>query len=465
MRKDSLIIFSIASRFFLFFSSYLGAQRLFEFLLRHDPHNCSYWTSLAICYEMQITPVSSPLQANVEQTSNTAPTQPSADSSSPPPSSSAPSNPTVNTPAQSSPSSSSVPPSSTSTPLVDDSHRVLESLYLKDLTLRKNVRYCLEKARFYETLERGKVHRLSTSPSSVGESGATTLDSGATSPPSSSSDHISYLFRLTLAQNLLAAGRSEVSNLLIRHHHYDCCENLLLSLKDLVTPIRAAVHATLGDLYTARGLSALLDPPESGGGAEASKRFKVRALVAYTKALEYDPFHTTAWNQLSVLFMQSGDMKHALTYLARLVKILKQQLGLSAVKAEATDSPLLYTPLTPTDLQSLVDADPSHRRQLASVLCNLGITLQLTARHTEAESCYLDSARLAADAAPTYMNLGNLYRELARTEDALRAFSRALSIKPDYAMAWCNLALVYIQTESWINAYHFMEKAFMVRNA
>lgn len=458
---------------------YSSAKRLLEYLVDHDPTQSAYWSNLAVCFEMQTSNQSSPdAGRTTEATATHAGAGATADEKMPPLDASL---------------SSSVVGAAAIPVVVNEfeSDRALDEMRARDVALRKNAFYCLEKARFYESVERAP------QKSATAAAGAAASDLAT-----------SWSFRLNLAQHLLSTARGEQQPV-VRAHHYECAEKVLLSITDdtpvAATPLhpdslvaprprgRTEVYTVLGDLYSAQSVSALLDPPESGGGADSSRRFKSRSVCAYARALELDPLNTHAWSQVALLFLHSADIAHANTYLARLVRTIKRESGLdvseddmgrakaedaseqktnekdtTAVKIEpgqsvnAAPGTPSYTPLTASDLDRLSSASPAALRQLSSVLCNFGISLQLSSHALSAERAYLDSLRLSPEEAPTYMNLGNLYRACGRCDEALRAFSRAVQIRPDYAAAWANLALVYVQTEDWVHAYHFMEKAHRV---
>jgi tetratricopeptide (TPR) repeat protein len=57
---------------------------------------------------------------------------------------------------------------------------------------------------------------------------------------------------------------------------------------------------------------------------------------------------------------------------------------------------------------------------------------------------YETAVRFAPDFAEAYSNLGNLYLQSGRRDDALRAFATAIRAKPDLAPVYCNLAAVLI---------------------
>lgn len=70
---------------------------------------------------------------------------------------------------------------------------------------------------------------------------------------------------------------------------------------------------------------------------------------------------------------------------------------------------------------------------------NLGNTLLMTGRLSEAEASYRRALRIKPDDADTHFNLGNTQRDQGRLEQAIASYLKALQIRPDHAEVYGNL--------------------------
>ncbi len=80
---------------------------------------------------------------------------------------------------------------------------------------------------------------------------------------------------------------------------------------------------------------------------------------------------------------------------------------------------------------------------LAGPYTNLGIIYANTDRAEQAEEAFLKAIELKPDSAPAYNQLGILYREAGRFQEARDAYEKALAIDPGYAYAHLNLGITF----------------------
>jgi len=90
----------------------------------------------------------------------------------------------------------------------------------------------------------------------------------------------------------------------------------------------------------------------------------------------------------------------------------------------------------------------------AEVFYNQGFALQEFGKYKDAKESYLRAIELDSTYFEAYNNIGYLYLNfLNNNDEALKYFSKAISIKPDYILALYNRALVYEK----IGKYKFAE--------
>ncbi len=83
----------------------------------------------------------------------------------------------------------------------------------------------------------------------------------------------------------------------------------------------------------------------------------------------------------------------------------------------------------------------------AYVHYNLSLALSKLARHEQAVASYAKALAIKPDYVETHLNLGNALRNLQRWAPALVSYDQALAVKPDYAEAYYNRGLVLDQLE------------------
>ncbi len=93
--------------------------------------------------------------------------------------------------------------------------------------------------------------------------------------------------------------------------------------------------------------------------------------------------------------------------------------------------------------EAVTDIEPSH----AGVWNNLGNLYVDLMRHDDAERSFLRAIELAPDFALAHANLGGVYTEQGRQEDAITAFRKAIEIDPLYVKAHYHLAFTKRHTQ------------------
>lgn len=383
------------------------AREHLELLLRHDPGDARYWNNLAVCIELMSSTRCDPLP----------PLSPSEA-------------------AQEEALAASA--SSLLLPLgVFPRPAASLAATAKDEALSREVKYCLEKAAFYEATSDG------------------------------AAEAASWPFRCNLATHLLSAARAE-PHAATRDQHYAACEAVLLSIPPSGSKKQenyAHVYSLLGSLYSARSISA-----EQDGLSASALQFKSASLAAFARSLEIDSSSTSTWNNLGVLHLTAGEVQQVNPYWIRIIRAIKSGAGVGVGEESKVDEKKSvaataatkdeYPECSASDLAALrARLSPAHLRSLAALLCNLAISLQLSSRLPESERAYRDSIALVPDQAPVWMGLGNLLRQRSDLPGAIKAFGRALDLRPDYALAYSNLSLAHIQQSDWLAAYYCLERA------
>ena len=87
----------------------------------------------------------------------------------------------------------------------------------------------------------------------------------------------------------------------------------------------------------------------------------------------------------------------------------------------------------------------------------MGVTLQSQAKLEEAVKAYTKALAIKPDYAETYYNLGNILKQKGKLEGALEAYNKVISINPNYANAHYNVGVIFKEQgklESALTAYN-----------
>src|SRR5437667_428999 len=74
----------------------------------------------------------------------------------------------------------------------------------------------------------------------------------------------------------------------------------------------------------------------------------------------------------------------------------------------------------------------------------MGVEHFKSGRYKEAVEAYKRAISLKPDLAEAHNNLGVTYYKMGRDREAIESYKRAISLKPDYAEAYFNLGVVYL---------------------
>lgn len=141
------------------------------------------------------------------------------------------------------------------------------------------------------------------------------------------------------------------------------------------------------------------------GNAWAEQGRLADAIEAYVRAIELNPGHAPAHNNLGVVLRQMNHLDEA-------ESCFRQAIAL----------------------------DPNY----ADAYRNLGVVHQKKERNEAAAQAYLHSLQLDPNNAAVYSDLGNFLFGQKRLDEAIQSYEAALSLKPDFPVAEWNRGLAYL---------------------
>jgi len=202
-----------------------------------------------------------------------------------------------------------------------------------------------------------------------------------------------------------------------------------------VQPSHAASHYELGRNYlNSKHWSGAIDSftmaanlaPENSqywrslGAAYFGRGSYDRAAEPYRKALDLEPTHGDTLYNLALIALKLGNTDEALAKSA------------AAVKSDGRNPIYLYT---------------------------LGQAAEASGLNAQAASAYRKSASLDSDYSKPRINLGTIYLEEKKYDQALEYLLQALRIEPNSPTVWNNLGKAYLMKEDYANSLNFFEKA------
>jgi tetratricopeptide (TPR) repeat protein len=217
--------------------------------------------------------------------------------------------------------------------------------------------------------------------------------------------------RFNLANHLMKVARKE-GDAARQRQQLDAAAQLLEALPDKETSCE--VQTAFGRL---RAMQA-----EFASDDAAARSLRSEAQAAYERALAIHPASIAALNGLALLHTDS------LAY-DRAEQLLRSVLQRGITSANC------------------------------AVMCNLGISLQLSHRLADAEFVYRSGIEMHPRSPQLRNNLGNLLRQSGRLAEAEAEYEAALKIDPKFAMALSNLALVKVVRDDLTAALDLLERA------
>jgi predicted O-linked N-acetylglucosamine transferase (SPINDLY family) len=208
----------------------------------------------------------------------------------------------------------------------------------------------------------------------------------------------------------------------------------------------------------------------------------------YRRALELEPGHADAVNNLGNLLREAGKLREAEQCYRRALELrpqfAKASRNLGNVLDEQGDQEQAERhlraalELEPADADGLNDlgnvlqklerneeAERSYRRALelrpgfADAQANLGAALRGLGRPDEAERCVRRALALRPDHAQSHHNLGIALEDLGRMTEAEASYRKALALKPGYADACTNLGALLLRAGRLAEAEEVMRNA------
>jgi tetratricopeptide (TPR) repeat protein len=93
----------------------------------------------------------------------------------------------------------------------------------------------------------------------------------------------------------------------------------------------------------------------------------------------------------------------------------------------------------------------------------IGVTSKDLGKLDEAISAYTKALSIKPDFADGYYNMANAFQSQGKLDEAIEAYTKALSIKPDYAEAYSNMAVIFKDQDRLDEAIEAFNKAISIK--
>ncbi|MEJ2041088.1 MAG: tetratricopeptide repeat protein, partial [Desulfosarcinaceae bacterium] len=246
------------------------------------------------------------------------------------------------------------------------------------------------------------------------------------------------------------------------------CENILSQEPDHFQALHlsAVVAYHRGDLALAKrqlGKAVRRDEPNAAifndlGLVHLAENNLLAAKTCFEKSLAENPRKAEALNNLGLTLKKMQDHDGAMKAFVRAIEIKPDyakaffSLGDLHLNQKEVDAAMGF-------FQKALCLEPAY----VAARNHLAICHMETGDFHKAEEELLVASRMDPNCAQTWCNLGNVQRKIHRFKDALESYGKAVALKPDFAEAHFNRALVFLLLgdfgPGW-NAYEWRLKMF-----
>lgn len=177
------------------------------------------------------------------------------------------------------------------------------------------------------------------------------------------------------------------------------------------------------------------------------------AIAHLETVLQLQPDHDLANQQLAHLLQLRGEIDKATYHYKIALKSNANNLLAHHNLGTLLTNAGQYEEAT-THFKNILDLEPCHQEALH----NLGTILLLQKKPSEALPYFLRLAQLAQDF-DVYYNLGVIYMDLARFDEAITYFCEATKIQPNDFAAYINLGTIYLRRQNFAEAEKYYNQA------
>ena len=183
-------------------------------------------------------------------------------------------------------------------------------------------------------------------------------------------------------------------------------------------------------------------------------------IILLQKALELNPFSSTALNNLGNALRSTGSLESAVSYYRKALDIRpnypEAECNLGIALQEKGDN------------QSAIISFKKAlklKKNYPEAYSNLGIALFDLGELDEAIKSYQIAIKLKPNYHQTYLNLGNAYQAQGYHLESINCYKKAIKIKPDYASANWNLSLSYLLYGNYESGWEYYHWRWKIRGA
>lgn len=182
-----------------------------------------------------------------------------------------------------------------------------------------------------------------------------------------------------------------------------------------------------------------LDWFAEGNDAYNEKEDK-KAIEAYKKAIELNPEHAIAYNNMGVAYRNIKEYSRSIEAYQKAIKL----------KPDYADA---YQNMGNTyrDMKEYSSAIEAYK--------NMGNAYRKQKEYSKAIDAYNKAIELNPDYADAYYNMGIVYRKQNKYSSAIEAYQKAIELNPDYANAYKNMGRAYSDIKEYSSAIEAYKKA------
>ena len=182
-----------------------------------------------------------------------------------------------------------------------------------------------------------------------------------------------------------------------------------------------------------------------------------QATELYNRAIEIDPHHIPANNNLGVIFKSQGKNQKAINCYEKIIEIDPNNIDALnnlaiTFKSQGESQKAINC------YEKIIEIDPEYIKAYNY----LGNIFQELKEHRKAITFYEKAVKINPNYVVAYNNLGVIFEILGEYDIAKEKFNRSIEIDPNYSLAHNNLGLIFYKLKDYQKTISSYEKAIEI---
>jgi len=178
------------------------------------------------------------------------------------------------------------------------------------------------------------------------------------------------------------------------------------------------------------------------------------AIWSFEHAIRLNQEYCQAYSNLAAAFLRKGMFQRAIAA-SQNALALKPDYALAYLNLASAYLYLGDEKQAKTECRKAIKIDPNSPEPYNL----LGLIMECAGKSKDAEAAYKQTVALAPHHFDANLNLGHFYLKSQSWDESIQHYCKVLEIKPDFPLAYINLAVVYYHKGKFQDAWDCVEKA------